>query len=198
MKYISDTNKQRHAIRMQGFSLIEMLVAIVVFATSATIAVGALLATSDAQQKILSLKIVQDNLGYVFDTMGKEIRTGTSYYCGSSVSDFSDTPQDCAGGGVSFTFRNASSQKITYRLNSGRIERVFEGGTMAESIAILTAPEVNVTNFKFYVIGAPSKFLGNDYQPRVTIVLQGATGVKEKIKSTINMQTTVSQRVLDS
>ncbi len=181
-----------------GFTLIEMLVATAVFATSATIAVSALLATSDAQQKILSLRIIQDNLGYVFDTMGKEIRTGTSYHCGSDINDFTYTPQDCASGGVSFTFLNGYSQKITYRFNGGKIERVFEGGTVNQLVSVLTAPEANVTNLKFYVKGALPKSSGDIYQPRVTMVLQGTAGTKEKIKSTINIQTTISQRVLDS
>lgn len=184
----------------KGFSLIEMLVAVAVFATSATIASNALVAASDAQQKILSLKIVQDNLSYAFDTIGKEVRTGTSYHCGSNIDDFIDTPRDCVEGGVSFTFRNAArpSQKITYRLNNGRLERVYEGGTMAEAVFVLTAPEANATNFKFYVQGSNPKSLGDLAQPRVTVILQGTAGAKEKIKSRINIQTTISQRLLDS
>lgn len=187
-------------IQNSGFSLIEMLVAVAVFGISATIASSALVAASDAQQKILSLRIVQDNLSYAFDTMGKEVRTGTSYHCGAAIDDFSDTPQDCVGGGVSFTFRNSAkpSQKITYRLNNGRLERVYEGGTIAESIFVLTAPEASVTNFKFYVVGSNPKSLGDLSQPRVTLVLQGTSGIKEKTKSGINIQTTISQRLLDS
>ena len=178
-----------------GFSLFEMLIAVSVFAAAATIGVGTLLAISEAQQKIFTSRVTQDNLSYVFDAMGKEIRTGNSYHCGAAIDDFSDTPSDCAGGGPSFTFRNSVGQKITYRVNAGRIERVFEGGTPSVSISVLTIAEVNITNLKFYVRGAPA---GDNYQPRVLIVLQGIAGAKERIRSSFNIQTLISQRVLDS
>ena len=44
-----------------GFTLLEMLIAVSVFATAATMSAGTLLAVSDAQQKILTLRITQDN-----------------------------------------------------------------------------------------------------------------------------------------
>jgi prepilin-type N-terminal cleavage/methylation domain-containing protein len=176
-----------------GFTLVEMLVAVGVFAMAVTIGGGALIVASDAQQKILALRIVQDNLSYLFDTMGKEIRTGTSYHCGTGIDDFGDTPRDCPTGGVSFTFHNASGEKITYRLNSGRVERILNGDTL--NSFVLTSPDANITSLTFYVIGAPAD---NDLQPRVTIVLKGTSGTKEKVKSYLNIQTTISQRLLDS
>ncbi len=179
---------------MKGFSLIEILVAVSVFAIAAVISSEALLSASDAQQKILSLRVVQDNLSYVFDTMGKEVRTGKSYHCGVTIDDFSDTPRDCASpGGPSFTFRNSAGYKITYRINSGRIERVLNGDP-ATSL-VLTSSDANITSLTFYVVGAPA---GDYLQPRLTIVLRGTAGLKEKIKSHLNIQTTISQRMIDS
>jgi prepilin-type N-terminal cleavage/methylation domain-containing protein len=177
-----------------GFTLIEMLVAVSVFATIATISTGALLSVSDAQQKILALRIVQDNLSYVFDIMGKEVRTGNSYHCGITSDDFSDTPLNCtSSGGPSFTFRNNAGDKITYRLNTGRIERIVNGNAAAPFV--LTSPDANITYLTFYVVGAPAN---DNNQPRLTVILKGTAGVKEKIKSQINIQTTISQRLLDS
>ncbi len=179
---------------MKGFTLIEMLVAVSIFAVAAVISSGVLLSASDAQQKILSLSVVQDNLSYVFDIMGKEVRTGKSYHCGITADDFSDIPRDCASpGGPSFTFRNSAGDKITYRINSGRIEKVLNGNP-ATSL-ILTSSDANITSLTFYVVGAPA----NDHlQPRLTIVLRGTSGLKEKIKSRLNIQTTISQRLIDS
>ncbi|MFH0803906.1 MAG: prepilin-type N-terminal cleavage/methylation domain-containing protein [Candidatus Tagabacteria bacterium] len=179
---------------MKGFSLIEILVAVSIFAVAAVISSGALLSASDAQQKILSLRVVQDNLSYALDIIGKEARTGRSYHCGVTADDFSDIPRDCASaGGPSFTFRNSAGDKITYRLNSGRIEKVLNGNPAAS--LILTSSDANITSLTFYVVGAPA----NDHlQPRLTIVLRGTAGLKEKIKSHLNIQTTISQRIIDS
>ncbi len=179
---------------MKGFSLIEILVAVSVFAAAAVISSGALLSASDAQQKILSLRVVQDNLSYVFDIMGKEVRTGRSYHCGISADDFSDIPRDCASpGGPSFTFRNSAGDKITYRVNGGRIEKVLNGNPA--TALVLTSSDTNITSFTFYVVGAPAS---DRLQPRLTIVLRGTPGLKEQIKSRLNIQTTISQRMIDS
>ncbi len=181
----------------KGFTLLEMLIAVSVFATAATMSAGTLLAVSDAQQKILTLRITQDNLGYVFDTMGKEIRTGASYHCGIGVDDFSTTPRDCFDGGLSFTFLSGGN-KVTYQIRAGRMERVFMGGTPSQAISVLTPSGMTITNLKFYVWGSPPATSGDIYQPRALIIVQGTAGVKERTKSSINIQTMISQRALDS
>lgn len=168
----------------------EMLVAVSVFAVAATISVGALLATRDAQQKILALRITQDNLSYALDVIGKEIRTGHSYHCGS---DISTIPQDCSLGNSSFTFLNAPGQTVTYRLNNQRLEISKDGGG---SWQFLTSSDlIIIDTLLFYVVGAPA---GDNLQPRVTLVLRGTAGLQEKIRAHLNIQTTVSQRMLDS
>ncbi len=177
-------------MKKQGFTLIEMLVAVAVFASVATISSGALLAVSDAQQKILSLRIAQDNLSYALDIIGKEARTGSSYHCGS---DISLTPLNCPSGGSSFTFRNAAGQTVTYRLNSQRLEMSKDSGSTWQ---FLTSSDlVIIDQLSFYVVGAPG---GDNLQPRATIVLRGTSGLKTKTKSSLNIQTTISQRMLDS
>lgn len=179
-----------------GFSLIEMLVAVAVFSTAATIGAGALLSVSDAQQKILSLRVVQDNLGYVFDTMGKEIRTGTNYHCGANINDFNTSPRDCVDypGGLSFTFISGAGATTTYRINGNTVERILNGDSIPSTF-VMTSPDANINSLNFYVIGSPKN---DELQPRVTIILKGTAGAKEKIKSFINIQTTISQRLLDS
>ena len=189
----------------KGFSLIEILVAVSIFAVAATISVGALISLTDAQQKILALRVVQDNLSYALDTMGKEIRTVSSYHCGADINDFLATPRDCSTfpGGPSFTFINNVGDKITYRFNDNRIERVLNGNPA--NALVMTASDAVITSLSFYVVGSPGGFLcggvtipSDQLQPRVTVILKGAAGIKEKIKSHINIQTTISQRLLDS
>jgi len=178
-----------------GFLLIEILVAVSIFAVAATISAGALMSMTDAQQKVLALRIVQDNLSYALDTMGKEIRTGSSYHCGIDINDFLATPRDCSvfPGGPSFTFINSLGDTITYRLNNNRIEKILNGNPA--TALIMTAPDAVIVLLSFYVVGSPAN---DELQPRVTIILKGTAGIKEKIKSRINIQTTISQRLIDS
>ncbi len=185
----------------KGFSLIEILVAVSVFAVATTISTGALMSVADAQQKILALRIVQDNLSYAFDTIGKEIRTGSFYHCGIDIDDFSESPRDCSvfPGGPSFTFINSVGDKITYRFNNNRIERVLNGNPL--NVLAMTAPDAVITSLSFYVVGSYIRTgppPNDSLQPRVTVILKGTAGIKEKIKSYLNIQTTISQRLIDS
>lgn len=179
-----------------GFSLIEILVAVSIFAVAATISTGALMSVTDAQQKVLALRIVQDNLSYFFDTMGKEIRTGSSYHCGEYFDDFRTSFRDCGTfpGSPSFTFINSAGNKITYRLNNNnRIERILNGNPA--NALVMTSSDAVIDSLSFYVKGSSTT---DKMQPRVTVILKGMAGIKEKIKSHINIQTTISQRLIDS
>ena len=187
---ISAKDRSASGGKNSGFTLIELLVAVAIFAVAATISAGALINISDAQQKSLAFRIAQDNLGYALDVMGKEIRTGTSYHCGS---DISTIPLDCLLGGSSFTFINANGQTVTYKLDNQRLAVSKDGGS---SWQYLTSSDlVIIDQLLFYTKGAT---IGDKLQPRVTIILRGMAGAKEKTKTYFNIQTTVSQRMLDS
>lgn len=187
-------DRKKNNKKTKGFSLIEMVVALGVFSTIAVIVAGALLSMSDAQKKAIALRLAQDNIGYTFETMTKEIRTGHSYHCGIGNDDFNINPRDCIvfPGGTSFIFINALGQTIIYRLVNGQIERSANGG---ETFSTLTSPEVHVNQLTFYVRGAPEN---DKLQPLVTIILSGTAGETARAKTRINVQTTISQRFLDS
>ncbi len=184
-----------------GFSLIEMIVALAVFASAAIISIGAMLSMNDAQQKILALRVAQDNLSYALDTMGKEIRTGTLYYCGNSIPATLYATDCSISGGSVFSFRNTNGTQVNYRVVGGRLERSTSTGAVIDTMFV-TAPQVvvNIENMTFYVRGAGNGTSPTpvDYiQPKVLIILSGTSGLKEKVKTRINMQTTISQRSLD-
>ncbi len=182
-------------MKKNGFTLIEMIVAVAVFSMVAIISVGALLSISDGQQKAASLRSAQDSLDFSLETLAREARTGRSYHCGSAMNDFDSTPRNCSlyPGGPSFTFINNQNQTVTYRTNSGRLEKIINGDSLHP--LVFTPPEVIINNLTFYVRGA---LASDGLQPRVTIVLDGTAGVKEKLKSHLNIQTTISQRTIDS
>jgi prepilin-type N-terminal cleavage/methylation domain-containing protein len=64
-----------------GFSLVELIVALAVFAVVLTITVGALLMLVGTNQQLQGQQSMMTNLSFALDSMTREIRTGTQYYC---------------------------------------------------------------------------------------------------------------------
>ena len=110
----------------------------------------------------------------------REIREGKNY-CQSS----------CASGTFNFTSKDGNI--VNYRLNGEHIERQIP----SESISwlMLTSDEIKITRLSFAVRG---NAVNDQKQPLVIIAISGETGVKEKLKSKLNLQATVSQRKLDN
>lgn len=69
--------------KQTGFTLIEMIVALAVFSFVITIAVGALLMLMSASKRLQGEQSVMTNLSFALDSMTREIRTGSFYYCDS-------------------------------------------------------------------------------------------------------------------
>jgi prepilin-type N-terminal cleavage/methylation domain-containing protein len=191
-------------LRMQknnkkGFSLVEMLVAVALFSGVMIIAVGALLSLIDANRKAQAINSVMNNLNFALENMSRNIRVGSTYHCEvtNNVPVDVDEVKDCSNGGELFAFEASngdsgdSTDQIVYRINGTQLEKSEDSGN---TFITITAQEVSIDNFSFYVDGTS---LSDDMQPRVVIILQGSAGVKEKIRTEFNLQTTVSQRVLD-
>ena len=92
-----------------GFTLIEMLVSISLFAVVITMGVGTLLVIIDANGRAQSMQLVMTNFSFALDSMTREIRTGTNWYCDSTTgapaihsetsATLSDRVNDCTAGG---------------------------------------------------------------------------------------------------
>jgi prepilin-type N-terminal cleavage/methylation domain-containing protein len=67
--------------KQAGFTLIEMIVSLGVFAIVVTTAVGALLVLISTNQQLQAEQSVMTNLSFALDTMTREMRTGYNYYC---------------------------------------------------------------------------------------------------------------------
>jgi prepilin-type N-terminal cleavage/methylation domain-containing protein len=67
-----------------GFTLIEMIVSLAIFSIIVTITIGALLVLIASNQKLRGEQSVMTNLAFAMDSMTREIRTGTNYYCTSA------------------------------------------------------------------------------------------------------------------
>lgn len=192
-------NKKR--IRNSGFTLIEIMTAVSIFAVVTTISMGSILTIFDVNRKAESVKTVMDNLNLAIESMAREMRFGTNYVCGHSspiVGGVGSMParQNCLTGASSMAFLSNNNTAIVYRQTGATIEKSSGGGGFVP----VTASEIVIEDLDFYVVGAlpSSSEGGSPQQPKVLIRIRGEAGTKEGTKSEFTMQTLVSQRKLDN
>jgi prepilin-type N-terminal cleavage/methylation domain-containing protein len=70
----------------QGFTLIEMIVSLAIFSIVATVAVGALLMLVGTNDRLQGEQAITSNISFALDSMVREIRTGSKFYCHSATS----------------------------------------------------------------------------------------------------------------
>jgi prepilin-type N-terminal cleavage/methylation domain-containing protein len=193
----------------KGFTLIEILVSVAIFAIVMVMALGALLAMSAADRKAESLKAALNNLNFALDSMSRDVRTGYNWGCNTTPGT------DCTAGSNEFIFTSAQWGQTIYKYDStpsdcgqstsvgGCVMRSTNGGV---SWAALTAPEVTITGMSncgaggpclFYLIGAPPGSGGNTIQPKLVITVSGYVQVSASQATPINLQTAVTQRLYD-
>jgi len=187
------------ASRVRGFTLVEMIVAVGLFAVVMLISVGALMSLVTANRKAQSLQSVINNLNITLDGIVRSVRQGSVYICGGKDT----TDPDCTDdpGAESFSFLSANGKTIEYQFNStnSRIEKREVPGAFVP----MTAPEVKINSVAFYVIGAEPATVngvqtGDFRQPKVMIVIKGTAGsLRESSQTTFHVQATAVQRVLD-
>ena len=201
----SQLTADAHARR--GFTLVEMLVSVALFAIVMVVCVGALLALVGANKKAQALESTMNNLNISIDDMVRNLREGSNYNCGNTV----NPTNDCTSGGTVLAFTTFTGQHWVYAYvsqsnnssylslcgtqvdGSGCIVRSVDGGTTFSS---LTSPDVSITSMQFYVIGtSPS----DSIQPRVIVTLKGSAGAANSVKdsTTFHLQATAVQRALD-
>lgn len=158
----------------KGFTLVELIVSVGIFALIMTTALGSLTTILDVNRRTRATQLVMDNLQFAVDEMVRHIRTGDSY-------SFPVTSNDCTN--VQFSFTDASSNSVTYRCASGVIQKKVGSGSFID----MTAPEITVTRLKFI------QKSGAD-QPLVLILVAGEVESDQGDIQAFSLQTLVSQR----
>ncbi|MDO8522374.1 MAG: type II secretion system protein [bacterium] len=184
-----------------GFTLVELIVSVGLFAIVMLISVGALLALTGANRKAQALQSVMNNLNIALDGMVRSIRMGSNFHCGSGVFNGTNNLDDCPNGNTVLVFKpfGGNLNQRGYLFDTGgtycgqnRICKSADGG--AHYVA-LTSPEVTIDSMKFYVQGSTP---GDTEQPKVVITVEGTAGAANmKTKTTFSIQATAVQRLLD-
>ena len=186
--------------RTKGFTLVEMMVAVTLFAVVMVVATGSLLSLVTASRKAQSLHSVMDNLNIALDGMVRNMRMGDTYRCGGP----NPVTPNCTDGDTSVYFEpfgdstpGDSSDDWVYWYDEdengiGRLYRSEDGGSNSYAI---TAAEVDIEEMEFFVIGATE---GDTAQPRVVVVMKGTAGADDvRTRTTFHIQATATQRSLD-
>lgn len=205
---VSKTPVRNTKDSLTGFTLIEMLVSLALFAAVSTVATSTLLALVDASAKSQNIEEIMSNMSFVLDSISREIRTGDGYYCANSLPGSLSTSahRDCPNGATMLSVVEGGSSltgdddggsnegRIAYRFIDGRIERRIESGDWVR----LSGESVTITDMEFIVTGTDT-FYGESErtQPRVLIYIAGEAGNLATVDTTFTMQTTLTQRARD-
>lgn len=193
--------RERRPVR--GFTLIEMMVSVTLFSVVMLIGVGALLSLIETNRRIQAINSVVNNMNAALEGMSRSVRVGTNYHCRTSSTPPSagelNTPQNCPlGGGLLLAFeasngdRSNQNDQVVYRLNGTQLERSTQSGANGTWVA-LTAPEVTIDSFEFFVLGAST---GDTLQPRVLMKIQASAPVPGGT-TRFSVQASVTQRLID-
>lgn len=143
-----------------GYTLVELIVAVGLFAFVMLLASGAYLMMIGLNRQVQGIASGIDNLSFALETITRNIRIGTAYKCNGLAAD-------CPLGADNFTFTNDSGVVVKYSLNPTDHTLQKTVGAVTTS---LTDPSVTIDKLTFYAFGT---LAGDIYQPRVTIIVSG-------------------------
>lgn len=173
----------------RGFTLVEMIVSVGLFAVVMTIASGAYLSLINIERKARALSDLMTNLSFATESMARAIRTGTNYSCNGGG--------DCASGtGTTFTFVNDQGVTTTYLTTTANtVGQCDFSGCNSSTATTLTDPRIKNFALSFTLRGSsPSDTI----QPYVIFTVSGTiTPDANTTPIPFNIQTSASQRILD-
>lgn len=180
-----------------GFTLVEMITAVAIFALVMVVAMGSLLNVLGANKQSQAIQTAVNNLNLAMEMMSREIRTGYNYHCGECSGSFCSDTQDCVSGDNSIAFEpyngNLSlyNDQVIFKLSDNQIFKSEDGGN---SFLPLTSRELYLEDLTFIVVGSDAY---DEIHPKVLITTSGYVVSGSQTKTYFNLQTTVSQRLID-
>lgn len=144
---------------LRGYTLVELIVAVGLFALVMVLASGAYLMMINFNRQVQGTITGIDNLSFALDSMTRGMRTGISYNCGGAG--------DCADGASSLSFQDETGRSVSYDRVDSFIQETVDGVSSP-----LTDQSVTITSLMFYVYGS-QRAPGDYRQSRVTIVVSG-------------------------
>lgn len=184
----------------KGFTLLEMIIALAIFTIVALVAVGALLKIMDANAKSLSLKTTINNVNFALESISREMRVGSDYYCNDTanmtINDGNYSP-GCAGviddNDWFIAFRSSKRNDdcnliYAYKLANGIVSKAQQedcnDSINNNSFQPLLSSDIVIENS---IVEVDDK--------KVFLYLKGYSGTRARDRSDFEIQTSVSQRI---
>ena len=189
-KIIKKTN-----INKKGFTLIEMLVALAVFMSAITSAVGIMIAVVRTQNKSNIQRQSSQDARFAMETICREVRMAT----GSKE----NLPFERTDNGQSLTIYNIPDYNQPSLVTSSKIERIWNNEKQIYQIAIddnvITSDNINVTELSFSLNDNNNVHDWNipSEQPYINITIiteQQKANAKSFEKTKTKLRTTVTSR----
>jgi len=198
-----------------GYTIIETMISVSLFLIIVMVGMNTLLNASLLHQKSQDMRSILDNLSFIMEDMGRNLRTGSNYYCindnrsASADLGFSKTlsGQNCWG--IVFKPANGGPQwgyeVVSQTMNGVTTYFIQRSTDNGATWVQLTPDEVTITGYDvlsgiqvsgFSVLGAEPPSAGDQQQPFVTIRLVG-TITSKGVATPFSLQTSVSQRNID-
>ncbi len=177
---------------LTGFTLVELIVAIAVFLSVVTVASGIFIRSFRTQRLVTDMMAIQSNSSLALEQIMREIRLGYDFeICNSGVCS-----PDLAGGfGDSLKFiriRGAVPVSIVYEWDGSPNFGIKR--TEGTSFSLLTASGVKVNKLSFYLF--PRTDILAPW--RASIFMNVGSRTESAPENTVNLETTVSARILPS
>ncbi len=202
----------------KGFTLVEMIVALMIFSIVAVVALGALVKIISTNKKAQTLQASITNLNFAMESISRELRVGSKYHCVTSsdgmlvLSNSLNTRlsfQQCSSGNenvIAFESTKLDTQSpnagcplvfaYLFRYiapNQYQLEKAQQAhcgdSFSTNSYTPLVDPNITISNYGMTV--------SNATYPLFSLYVSGFAGItsKEKEKSYFDLQTSVSARI---
>ena len=166
-------------MKREGFTIVELVVAMGIFVVVTAVAVGAFTQALRSERRLTSMMSVDSNASAALEQMAREMRTGYN---------FSYVPDTTM---LALSFRAATGDQVRYALNGNAIQRVAIGAS-GRTTSNITSSNVNVKTLQFLV----SQAVNNCSPWRITIAMVVGNAQSSDVSQDIQIQTTISSRIL--
>jgi type II secretory pathway pseudopilin PulG len=202
--------------KIKGYSLVEILVVLGLFSSIATLSLGALFNAQSINARLQETQIILDNVNLSTQTITRDIRFGTEFYCATTLPSVvptvrkNCTAKDTSGGAV-LVFKPSDAtndlDRVAYYVKNGVLYKDVYPYLGSTTVLQMTSDDVNMSSLIFYVDGAQTSDGSNDdanaidyKQPFITMILSGITKPSKASTppSAFDIQTSISPRELDN